>query len=303
MSTQPSAPPLIGKLVIIGVGLIGGSFAAALREAGQVGRIVGVGRNQDNLQTALDMGLIDSIALQAADAVRDADFVLLGMPVGQMPGVMAAIAPHLPDHCVVSDAGSTKSDVLAHARVHMGARLGQFVPAHPIAGAEHSGAAAARADLYRGKTIVVCAQAETQAAAVDLVNQAWSFCGGVVQNMDVATHDRVFAAVSHLPHVLAFALVDDIAGRSNASQLFGFAASGFRDFTRIASSHPEMWRDICLANREAVLFELDAYQQQLQRLRGLLEAEDGDALEAVFLRARTARDQWIAEREARSRAE
>lgn len=292
-------PPLLRKLVIIGVGLIGGSFAAALKQAGQVGQVVGVGRNVENMNTALSLGLIDRIADSAAEAVQDADCVLLGMPVGQMPAVMQAIAPHLPAGCVVTDAGSTKSDVLAFARQHLGAHISHFVPAHPIAGAEHSGAAAARADLYQGKTIVVCSQAETAAPALALVTAAWTLCGGDVQCMDTVTHDRVFAAVSHLPHLLAFALVDDIARRDNADQLFGFAASGFRDFTRIASSHPEMWRDICLANREALLAELDAYQRQLTHLHTLLAAGDGAALEQVFLHARTRRNDWLASRDAR----
>lgn len=292
---------VIDKLVVIGVGLIGGSFAAALRQAGVVGHITGVGRNSDNLRTALDMGLIDEACASPAAAVADADFVLLGMPVGQMPDVMRAIAPALPPHCVVTDAGSTKSDVLACARQHLAGHLSHFVPGHPIAGAEHSGAAAAQADLYQGKTIVLCQQSETQPAAVERVAAAWRACGGVVQTMDVASHDRVFAAVSHLPHVLAFALVHDIAQRDNAAQLFSFAASGFRDFTRIASSHPEMWRDICMANREALLAELQAYRSQLEQLQSLLQAGDGPGLEQVFANAREARDQWLAWREAQQR--
>lgn len=299
--TDPARDPLLRKLVIIGVGLIGGSFAAALKQAGQVGHVVGVGRNADNMQTALRLGLIDSIADSAADAVKGADFVLLGMPVGQMPAVMQVIAPHLQPGCVVSDAGSTKSDVLAFARQYLGGHISHFVPAHPIAGAEHSGAAAAQADLYQGKTIVVCAQADSNAHAVAVVTAAWTCCGGIVQRMDTATHDRVFAAVSHLPHLLAFALVDDIARRDNADQLFSYAASGFRDFTRIASSHPEMWRDICLANRDALLAELDAYQASLEDIRSLLVSGDGEALEQVFLRARTRRNDWLAAREALQR--
>lgn len=296
-STRVGASPLIGKLVIIGVGLIGGSFAAALRQAGEVARVVGVGRNVDNLQAALQLGIIDEAHTSAAEAVRDADLVLLGMPVGQMGLVMQTIAPHLPPHCVVSDAGSTKGDVWACAQRHLGASLTRFVPAHPIAGAEQSGAAAARADLYRNKTIVVCPQEQVDLVALDLVVRAWSACGGRVQTMDVLTHDRVFAAVSHLPHLLAFALVDEIAHRDNASQLFSFAASGFRDFTRIASSHPEMWRDICLANQEALLAELDAYQTQLMSLRRMLAAGDGDALEQVFEHARGRRNEWLAEQQ------
>ena len=283
----------IGKLVVVGVGLIGGSFAAALKQAGAVGHVVGVGRNSDNLQTALQLGLIDEMAADVGAAVVGADLVLLGMPVGQMPKVMQAMAAQLPAGCVVTDAGSTKTDVLAFAREHLAAHLPYFVPAHPIAGAEHSGASAARADLYRHKTVVVCPQPESAAGAVDLVRQAWALCGGVVQSMDVETHDRVFAAVSHLPHLLAFALVDELASRNNAATLFDFAASGFRDFTRIASSHPEMWRDICVANQAALLAELDAYRAQLDRIRGLLAAADAPALEQVFAHARQARNDWL----------
>lgn len=289
--------PLIRKLVVIGVGLIGGSFAAALKQAGQVGQVVGVGRNAENMQTALDLGLIDVVISNAAEAVVDADFVLLGMPVGQMPRVMQAIAPHLSPDCVVSDAGSTKSDVWTYAQEYLSSHLANFVPAHPIAGAEHSGASAAKADLYVGKNIVVCPQVESHFAAVELVEKAWKLCGGVVQKMDVANHDAVFAAVSHLPHLLAFALVDDIGNRPNAEQLFSFAASGFRDFTRIASSHPEMWRDISLANRDALLNEIDVYQAQLTRMRALLLANDGEALEQIFDHARTRRNAWIASKE------
>lgn len=295
-STSP-ARPLIGTLVIIGVGLIGGSFAAALKCKGEVKHVIGVGRNLDNMETALQLGLIDEIASSAAEAVKKADFVLLGMPVGQMPAVMQAIAEFIPPGCVVSDAGSTKADVLAFARQNLSHCVERFVPAHPIAGAEHSGAAAARSDLYRGKTVVVCAQPDSDASAVALVSRAWNLCGGIVQQMDTATHDHVFAAVSHLPHLLAFALVDEIAHRDNADQLFSYAASGFRDFTRIASSSPEMWRDIALANRSALLLELDAYHTQLLRIRDLLFKSDGPALENVFTQARDRRNDWLASKE------
>lgn len=297
MTQAASSNPLIKKLVVIGVGLIGGSFALALKKAGQVEHVVGVGRNAENLQTALTLGLIDEAASSAELAVQGADLVLLGMPVGQMPVVMQSIAPYLAADCVVTDAGSTKSDVLAYAQQYLAPHLSHFVPAHPIAGAEHSGAAAAKVDLYCGKNIVICPQAKSDLQAVSKVEQAWALCGGVVQRMDVGTHDAVFAAVSHLPHLLAFALVDDIAKRDNAEQLFSFAASGFRDFTRIASSHPEMWRDISLANQAALLNEIDIYQAQLTHIRGLLAAGDGAALEEIFAHAQAKRNSWIASRE------
>lgn len=283
---------LIDKLVIIGVGLIGGSFALALREAGVVREVVGVGRSAGNLEEALRLGVIDRIATDAATAVLDADLVVLAVPVGQMAAVMASIAPHLPARTIVTDAGSTKCDVAALARQYLPGHLARFVPAHPIAGAEKSGAAAASAELYRRRNVVVTPLPETDPAAVRTVSALWQSCGATVREMTPQTHDEVFAAVSHLPHLLAFALVEDIASRSNSEELFSYAASGFRDFTRIAGSSPEMWRDICLANRTALLKELEVYQAQLDRLRAMLEQADGTALEQVFGHASVTRNKW-----------
>ncbi len=293
------AAPLLRKLAVFGVGLIGGSFALALKKAGAVGEVVGVGRSQANLDEACQLGIIDSAVTKPAEAVDGADLVLLAVPVGQMPAVMASIAPHLAPDTVVTDAGSTKQDVLAYARVHLPDHLSHFVPSHPIAGAEKSGAAAASADLYQGRNVVVTPLAENDPAAVGKVKGAWAACGAVVREMAPQGHDEVFAAVSHLPHLLAFALVDDIAAKPNAVELFSYAASGFRDFTRIAGSSPEMWRDISLANRDALLKELDAYRAQLDRLRAALESADAAALEQVFSRASKARNAWIAGREKR----
>ena len=284
----------LNKLVIFGVGLIGGSFALALREAGAVREIVGVGRSVANLEEALRLGVIDRAATDVAGAVQDADLVLLAMPVGQMGGVMQAIAPHLSAQAIVTDGGSTKCDVVALARQHLPAHLARFVPAHPIAGAEKSGAAAASADLYRRRNVVITSMPETAPATVRTVRALWETCGATVREMTPQAHDEVFAAVSHLPHLLAFALVEDIASRSNGEELFSYAASGFRDFTRIAGSSPEMWRDICLSNRTALLKELEIYQAQLARLHAMLEQGDGAALERVFSHASAARNKWIA---------
>lgn len=284
--------PLIGKLVICGVGLIGGSFALGLKRADAVGQIVGIGRRREPLERALALGVIDEIATDWADALRDADLVLLAAPVGQMDAIMAAMAPHLQDGTVVTDAGSTKRDVVAAIRYHLGHRLAQVVPAHPIAGAEKSGVEAALADLYVKRKVVLTPLPESRGEAVERVRAAWQACGATVVDMSPQEHDQVFAAVSHLPHLLAFGLVDDLAQRDNAELLFSHAASGFRDFTRIAGSHPEMWRDICVANRVALLAELDAYLDEMARLRAMLAAGDGPALEAVFERARRARNAW-----------
>jgi len=289
--TLAPQPTLFNKLVIIGVGLIGGSVALAARQAGLVSRIVGVGHAGENMENALRLGVIDGIE-PAEQAVHDADFVLLAMPVGQMPQVMAAIAPHLVGHAVVTDAGSTKGDVVAAARANLGDKLPNFVPGHPIAGAEKSGVLAARAELFQDKNVVLTPLPETNPTAVQKTEALWQDCGAKVSRMSPEAHDKVFAAVSHLPHVLAFALVEEIACRLNADQLFGFAAGGFRDFSRIAGSSPEMWRDICLANRDAMLAELDAYTAQLARIRALIEASDGVNLAELFEHARNARTVW-----------
>ena len=258
-----SSGPEFGKVVVFGVGLIGGSFALALRAAGQVAEVVGFGRSLSTLTQALELGIIDRVGANPGQEVSDADLVLIATPVGQMPEIMARIAPYLGTETLVTDGGSTKADVVAAVREHLGERAGQFVPAHPIAGAENSGAAAARSDLYRGKKLVLTPMPENSVLSIARVRSAWEWCGAQTFELSPAEHDRVFAAVSHLPHLLSFALVHDLAVRENSELYFNFAASGFRDFTRIAASHPEMWRDICLANRGALLGELDRYRAQL----------------------------------------
>ena len=277
------------RVAVIGVGLIGGSFALALKKARLCGHVVGIGRSAANLQVAKDRGIIDSAAAQAGDA----DLVLVATPVAQFPAVLAALAPQLKPAAIVMDAGSTKRDVVAAARAALGAKIAQFVPAHPIAGAERSGAAAASADLFRGKRVVLAPLPENPAASLAAAEAAWTACGARVTRMSAEEHDAVFAAVSHLPHLLAYALVHEFAGRGNSAQLFGYAAGGFRDFTRIASSHPEMWRDICVANRQPLLAELDRYAEKLRALRPLLERGDGAALEKLFAEARAARERWL----------
>jgi prephenate dehydrogenase len=287
-----TAPVLIRKLVVCGVGLIGGSFALALRQAGVVGQIVGIGRSEASLQRARELGVIDRYSTDWAEALDGADFVLLAMPVGQVGSVTAQMAPHLAPGTIVTDAGSTKRDMIEAFYANLGDHLAHVVPAHPIAGAERSGADAAFAELYRGRNVVVTPLAENEPDAVARVVAAWEACGAVVRQMNPQEHDRVFAAVSHLPHLLAFGLVHDLAGRANSEELFSYAAGGFRDFTRIAGSHPEMWRDICLANRHALLAELDQYLGELAYLRALLIGNDGKALEALFAEAREARNRW-----------
>ena len=276
------------KLAIIGVGLIGGSFALALKQARKVSKVIGVGRNAANLKVAMERGIIDSIAADAAAAARDADLVMVAAPVGQYAHVFASLAN---SKALITDAGSTKRDVVAAARTALGSGITRFVPGHPIAGAEKSGAAAASADLFRGRRVVLTPLPENAKDAVSTVEAAWSACGARVSRMDADEHDAVLAAVSHLPHLLAFALVHDVARRDNSAQLFSFAAGGFRDFTRIASSHPEMWRDICVANRDRLLDEVKRFSTKLDEIKNLLDKPA--ELEKLFAQARAARDAWI----------
>jgi prephenate dehydrogenase len=283
----------INKLVIIGVGLIGGSFALALKKAKVVKQVVGVGRTRKNLNTALKLGVIDEISLDAAKAVRDADLVLIGTPVGQMAGVMKTIAPHLGGKTIVTDGGSTKQDVIACARKHLGAHFANFVPAHPMAGTENSGAAAAFPELYLDRKVILVPQRETTARALKLVSAAWTACGANVVRLQAREHDEILAAVSHLPHVAAFALMGTLARRKDAKRVLGFSAGGLRDTVRISGSSPEMWRDIFLANRTALLVDIEKYINEIKCLKSSLKAGDGDALQAQFERARHARERWL----------
>lgn len=284
--------PEFGKVVVFGAGLIGGSFSLGLKAAGAVEEVVGFGRTPATLRVAQELGVIDRAGINPVHEIEDADLVLVATPVAQMPEIFERIVPYLGPQTIVTDGGSTKCDVVAAARAAFGDRIGQFVPAHPIAGAENSGPLAARSDLYQDKKVVVTPIPENSDETLDHVKRAWSLCGADIYELTPENHDRVFAAVSHLPHLLSFALVHDLAVREDADVFFTFAASGFRDFTRIAASHPEMWRDICLANRSALIEELDRYRDQLNELRSALDQADGERLEEVFGIARTARRNW-----------
>jgi prephenate dehydrogenase len=294
-----TAGPVLGKLVVIGVGLIGGSFALALKRNGAVTTVVGVGRGRSNLDAAQRLGVVDrSVTLDDAwtDELRDADLVLVATPVGQMPALFAAMAPHLGAGTIITDAGSTKQDVVAAARAHLGVAFPRFVPAHPIAGSEQSGATAAFAALFRHKIVVVAPVAETEPLAVRLVRDCWQRCDAVIRTLDPVRHDAILAAVSHLPHALAFVQVAELAARPDAADFLAYAASGFRDSTRIASSSPEMWRDIFLANRMALRNEIAAYKAELEHLDALLAEGNADALTAMLARARDTRNSWLAAR-------
>jgi prephenate dehydrogenase len=279
------------RVAVVGVGLIGGSFALALKQAKACARVVGVGRSPANLKQALERGVIDVIESDAGAAARGAQLVLIAAPVAQFPSILKSLARELAPGTVITDAGSTKRDVVDAARKALGAKSAQFVPAHPIAGAEKSGAGAAHAELFRGRRVVLTPLAENTPAHLDLVRAAWATCGARLSEMDPDEHDAVLATVSHLPHLLAYALVHEVAQRGNAQQLFSYAAGGFRDFTRIASSHPEMWRDICLANRQRIEEELSRFSMKLNDVKKLLA--DPPGLEKLFAEARAARQRWL----------
>lgn len=285
--------PFFNKIVLIGVGLIGGSFALSLKKAQAAKHIVGLDRHLTSLEAAKRLGIIDSFTDDMASAVVDADLIVIATPVAQTEKILSAIYPYLSTNTIVTDAGSTKADVVLAARNSLQEKISQFVPAHPIAGREKNGPEAAIDDLYVGKKVVITRLEENSDQAVELVAQAWRACGAIIHHLSPKEHDQVFASVSHLPHLLAYALVDDIAAKPHADRLFQYAASGFRDFTRIAGSSPEMWRDISLANRDAILEELDSYSVKLKQLRASLEANDSAALEAIYSRAQTARVNWI----------
>jgi prephenate dehydrogenase len=290
---------VVNKLVVFGVGLIGGSCALALKTRNAVGEVVGIGRTRANLDDALRGNMIDRAYTLDEDwtqELRDADVVLLAVPVAQIEGLLKRILPVVAKEAVITDAGSTKQDVVAAARCAYSscpeATFARFVPAHPIAGTEHSGAAAAFATLYENRHVIVTPLAETDADAAQKVVTLWQICGAQTLTMSPEQHDRIFAAVSHLPHLLAFALVAELARRPEAETIFMHAGSGFRDFTRIAGSSPEMWRDIAIANREALLEEMGRYQAHLDHMREELERRDGTALEARMKRASDARRHW-----------
>jgi len=281
---------MIDKLAIIGVGLIGGSLARALRRAQQVREVVGYGRSLANLEQAINLGIIDYAVASAPEAARDADVVVLAVPVGSMTGILGQIAPVLSDATVVTDVGSVKTAVIAGARAALGARFAAFVPGHPVAGTEQSGAAAALTDLFDGRRVVLTPEPDTNDGALARVRAMWTAAGAVVTEMTAAEHDRILAASSHLPHALAYVLVDMLVRMDDHRSIFDYAAGGFRDFTRIAASDPAMWRDIFRANASEIAALLRRYQDDLETLAQAIERDDAQWLFETLTRAKHARD-------------
>lgn len=292
--------PLIRTLAVIGVGLIGGSLARALRQAGQVERVIGCGRGEANLRRGVELGVIDACTHEVAEAVSDADMVFVAVPLGAMRQVFGDLCGHLPADAIVTDGGSAKGSVLRDLQAACPELAARFVPGHPIAGTEHSGVEASFADLYRNRRVILTPTEQTDPQALQRVRAMWEACGAEVVEMGVEQHDEVLAATSHLPHMLAFGLVDALARMEEHDDIFRFAAGGFRDFTRIASSNPTMWRDICIANREALSRVMNGFVAEMEGLARSIEEGDGDRLLEVFQRAKAARDAYVDGLEERS---
>ena len=282
--------PLIQRLCVIGVGLIGGSLARALREKGEVAEVVGAGRGEDNLRVAVRLGVVDRYDTDPARAVAGADVVVVAVPLGAIEPVLRAIVPRLSPEAVVTDVGSAKGSVVADVERVYGFIPPNFVPGHPIAGTEQSGVAASFATLFQQRRVILTPLAETSAAAHQLIRRMWELAGAEVVDMGVRHHDAVLAATSHLPHLLAYTLVDTLARMDDRAEIFRYAAGGFRDFTRIASSDPTMWHDICLANRDSVLDMIAQFRADLDRLSAAIAEGDGALIKDTFRRAKRARD-------------
>jgi len=283
---------MIRRLCVIGVGLIGGSLARALRRAGQVGEVVGCGRQEANLARAVDLGVIDRYSTDPAEAVEGADMVVVAVPLGAMEALFGTIAPHLAKDAVVTDVGSAKAWVIEAARAAFGTVPPFLVPGHPIAGTEKSGVEASFPELFEGRRVILSPLAETDPGALQAVRDMWTACGAELTEMAAGHHDEVLAATSHLPHLLAFTLVASLSDMGERDEIFQYAAGGFRDFTRIASSDPAMWRDICMANREDLLAIVERFRNDLGEITDMINTGDWDGLLAVFQRAKAARDRF-----------
>jgi prephenate dehydrogenase len=280
----------VSKLAVIGVGLIGGSFALALKEAGLVGEVVGVGRGRANLETAREKGVVDAYTHSLAEGVTGADVVFLATPVRTLAQVTAELVPHLKSGAVLTDGGSVKGSVIDAIEPLLPADI-HFVPGHPVAGTEQSGAAAAFASLYRGRRCILTPTPRTDARAFELVKHLWQAAGSEVVVMTPEKHDRVLAGISHLPHMVAYALVDAVANCGDENEnILNYSAGGFRDFTRIASSDPTMWRDIALSNRAALLEVIDTFEKSLSTVKRDIADGNGEALFDFFLKAKQRRD-------------
>jgi len=277
------------KLALLGCGLLGGSTAAAWRRSGLAGYACGYDLDPAAARAGVSAQILDQAAPDVASAVRGADLILLASPVGAMAQLLAEVALHAPAEAVITDVGSTKGSVVQAARAALGARMGRFVPAHPVAGSERPGIQHADARLFEGRRVITTPLSETEPPALARVEELWRASGAIVERLEVEEHDRIFAAVSHLPHLLSFALVDAISGREGGEKELHYAGAGFRDFSRIAASDPVMWRDVCLANAGPLGDVLEEYRALLSALQQAIATGDAQSLQDLFSRAASVR--------------
>ena len=284
---------MIDRLAIIGVGLIGASLALALKQAAGVGHVVGCGRSEKNLQKGLELGVIDSYTTSIAEAAKSADVVVLAIPLGAMQMAFEQIMDSVGEHTIITDAGSAKGSVVKVAQAVLGSKISQFVPGHPIAGAEKSGVEAGLATLYQNRRVILTPLESTDPDAVSKIVGMWQQCGAIIEYLDVEHHDKVLAATSHLPHMLAYSLVNYLSNLNDHDEIFKYAAGGFRDFTRIASSDPVMWRDVCISNGDALEALIEGYKAELDEVSQAIRKRDSDRLLELFSTAKSERDTLI----------
>ena len=284
---------MIDKLAIIGVGLIGSSLSLALKQAAAVQQVIGFGRNQANLARGVELGVLDDFADSIESCVSQADVIVVAVPLGAMQQVFAELQPFAKKEAVITDVGSAKGVVVSAARAELGSRFSRFVPGHPIAGTEKSGVEAGFSSLYQNRRVILTPGERTDEDAIAVIDEMWRHCGAIMEYLSVEHHDKVLAATSHLPHMLAYALVHHLSNLNDHEEIFRYASGGFRDFTRIASSDPVMWRDVCISNGEALVNLIEQYQGELDRVKSAIEAGDADELLKLFGRAKSERDSLI----------
>jgi len=284
---------MLRQVTIIGVGLIGGSIGCALKNNNACNKVIGYSRNENELKKALELGVIDHYYLDLVDAIRGSEIIVLATPVGALEGIFRDLKFILDEDQIITDVGSCKQSVIKAAQEGLGYLPGYFIPGHPIAGTEKSGVDAAFDSLFKNRCTILTPLKHSDEYAIKRVRLMWELIGAEVVEMTAEHHDHVLAATSHLPHILAFSLVDTLAHMNEHSEIFRFAAGGFRDFTRIASSDPLMWRDICLQNKDAILEVLQIYEKQLKTLEQAIREEDGESLKNIFENANRARKEHV----------
>ncbi len=284
---------MIKKLTIIGVGLIGGSLARSLRNSIKDIEIVGCGRSEDNLKKAVELNVIDRYSDNIKTSIKDADIIFISTPIGAMREIFKEMNGSISASSVITDAGSTKSSIIEEFKEECPKNINQFVPGHPIAGTEYNGVVASVDDLFEEARVIITPIDETSKRAIERIEEMWHMCGANVIHMSPTHHDEVLAATSHLPHLLAFSLVDTLAKKAEHKEIFQYAAGGFKDFSRIASSNPEMWRDICGSNRESLIGLLEEFSEKIDKVSNFVKNDDLENLYKIFSEAKAARDKFI----------